>query len=608
LEFKFISLDILFYLYLQEKAVFEALFSTRKPKDGWAGLSSGLKSAAKGTGAGLAALIAAPIAGAQQEGAAGFFKGLAMGVASAVALPVTGICVGAYQVGRGVANSGEAVRSARKGMLWDEKKREWYFYLLDKEFADIREMEAKLKAESGAAAGAGGLADERPVKDREYYDLLKVSTNVSAADLKKAYYREARICHPDKNPGDPDSARRFQALGHAYQILSNDQSRASYDKNGKPDSNAASMEMQLSDIDPTIFFAVMFGSESVRSYVGDLWIAGKADSLMKEQAMMEFSNPSADGEEGEFDHETFRKNAAHRSAADELKQRKRELEIAMFLREKISPFVDGSMDEAEFVAICQEEAANITKGTFGDVFCTAIGFALEVEGADFIGSQNSFLGMEGQAAKMKKRSYTINNQMKILSAGIGAARAGSQAYQEVDKLHKEAKAKAQSTLENTKESAGSQATDEEDVPMDSEAMKAATEQIEASLPAILELAWAINVQDITRTLQEVCIKLFHDAAELIPLETRLKRAEGVRILGREFHAIGKMATSTSVKSVDVKAIRTRAEVAAMTTLAKAQGQEVSEKDAEEMIKQAKRMEEEQRKYQHAAKQDAHPSS
>ena len=54
---------------LQEASdVFNSLFSTRRPKDGWAGLSSGLKSASKGTVAGLASLIAQPIAGAHEGG------------------------------------------------------------------------------------------------------------------------------------------------------------------------------------------------------------------------------------------------------------------------------------------------------------------------------------------------------------------------------------------------------------------------------------------------------------------------------------------------------------------------------------------------------------
>ena len=598
-------------------ALFETLFSTRKPKDGWAGLSSGLKSVMKGTGAGIAALIAAPISGAQQEGATGFIKGLATGVASAVALPVIGISVGAYQVTRGVINSGEAIRSANKGMIWDAEKREWSFYLLDKELETIQLEEEKLKKEAATLGSASGSAGpEKAVKDREYYDLLKVSTNASAADLKKAYYREARICHPDKNPDDPDAARRFQALGHAYQTLSNEQSRAAYDKHGKPDAASNStMEMSLSDIDPTIFFAVMFGSEAVRSYVGDLWIAEKADSLIKQQAMMEFSSQKTDpdgnilplddanGDDAEMD--KYFKNSAHRSALDVLKQKKREIQIALFLREKIEPYVSGSIDDSEFVALCQEEAATITKGSFGDVFCTAIGYALEVEGADFVGTNTSFMGFEGQSAKMRKRTYAMNNQMKVVSSLVGAARAGRHAYKEVDKLQREAKAKAaQSSIESTAadgKSVDATAQDEkkeESPSLSTDSMKAATEEIEKSLPAILELAWAVNVQDITRTLEEACNKLFHDQAEQVPLETRIKRAEAIQILGREFYAVGKIASTTKVtNTVDVKDISARAQVAAMTTLAKAQGQDVSEKDAEALIKRAKEMEAEQKKYQ-----------
>ena len=46
----------------------------------------------------------------------------------------------------------------------------------------------------------------------------------------------ARICHPDKNPDDPDAARKFQEIWQAYQILSNEDSRKNYDKNGQPES------------------------------------------------------------------------------------------------------------------------------------------------------------------------------------------------------------------------------------------------------------------------------------------------------------------------------------------------------------------------------------
>lgn len=176
--------------------VFNSLFSTKKPKDGWAGLASGLKSVTKGTVAGLASLVAQPIVGAQEGGVKGFFGGLATGVASAVALPVTGICVGAYQVGRGVANSVEAVNASKAGMQWDQDKREWIFYYLNKDKEEVEEMEAKLKSEKAHTTASGDAAkldlNEKKVKDREFYDLLGVSTNASAGEIKKAYYKEVR--------------------------------------------------------------------------------------------------------------------------------------------------------------------------------------------------------------------------------------------------------------------------------------------------------------------------------------------------------------------------------------------------------------------------------
>lgn len=390
---------------------------------------------------------------------------------------------------------------------------------------------------------------------------------------------------PDKNPGDPESAKKFQELGHAYQILSSEETRSTYDKNGISESNDA--EMKLTDIDPKIFFAVMFGSEAVRPYIGELWLANKADSIFKDQAMQQFKE-----DEAEFDVDAYRESAMERSALDAFKQRKREVDCAINLRQRIAPYFEGSQDDSEFIALCQAEAASITKGMFGDVFCSVIGFVLEVEADEFLGTHKSFMGVEGQAAKMKKRANAWNNQMKIVGAGISAARAGQKAYTEMDKLQKEAQNRAGSSLEN-------ESPDES-----SDRVKEATDRIEASLPVFLDLAWAINTQDITRTLKAVCRRLFADAAELVPMEVRLKRAEGLKILGREFNTMGKLAMKTAVKNVDVQDIRTRAEVAAMTTLAKAQGQEVSDQDAEEMIKQSRAMAEEQKKQQAAQKASA----
>ncbi|MDZ4289110.1 MAG: molecular chaperone DnaJ [Prosthecobacter sp.] len=67
---------------------------------------------------------------------------------------------------------------------------------------------------------------------RDYYEVLGVARDVSADDLKKAYRKLAVKFHPDKNPGDKTSEDKFKELGEAYDVLSDDQKRAAYDRYG----------------------------------------------------------------------------------------------------------------------------------------------------------------------------------------------------------------------------------------------------------------------------------------------------------------------------------------------------------------------------------------
>ncbi len=67
---------------------------------------------------------------------------------------------------------------------------------------------------------------------RDYYEVLGVQKNASAAELKKAYRRLAMKHHPDRNPDDKDSEAKFKEAKEAYEILSDEQKRAAYDQFG----------------------------------------------------------------------------------------------------------------------------------------------------------------------------------------------------------------------------------------------------------------------------------------------------------------------------------------------------------------------------------------
>jgi len=366
----------------------ESLFSMRRPRNAGAGAMSGVKSILKGVAVGAVGLVAAPVQGARDGGAKGFLAGLGIGVAGAVALPVAGAVVGCVQLTRGVLNTPEAIQERAKGKIWDEDTQKWVVYDLQAQAREVlEETEDEWCLRHGIAPGgavAGGSSDAsgseaRKVTETELYDVLGISPSASSGQIKKAYYTKAKELHPDRNLADPAAHAKFQAVGEAYQVLSDETLRAKYDKSGKQ-----GLEVDL--VDSSSFFAALFGSAPFEYLVGELKLA----SLFTDEGALD---------------ERF----------VEYKQRRREVLCALTLCGLLQQAVLGDMDE--FESEMHEHAKLLREAPFGEALIWSCGYVYESKGLQALG------GIDGISSEFKVHGHEAAAKLRVAQSAFRTYRA-----------------------------------------------------------------------------------------------------------------------------------------------------------------------------------------
>ena len=100
------------------------------------------------------------------------------------------------------------------------------------------------------------------MNNRDYYEVLGVSSTASQEEIKKAYRQKALKYHPDRNPDNKESEEKFKEASSAYQVLSNSKKRAKYDQFGHAEmegmSGGSAQDINMEDVFAN--FGDIFGS------------------------------------------------------------------------------------------------------------------------------------------------------------------------------------------------------------------------------------------------------------------------------------------------------------------------------------------------------------
>lgn len=515
----------------------DEIFSTRRPRDFIAGAASGLKTCGRSLAAGLASFYLSPIEGSKSNGAKGLALGLRDGTCSAVLLPATGVIIGIVQVVRGLANTPVAVAESFKGLEWNQEQRCWQVpcYRLDEEasrllttVADEEEDEA---ADGKASRRQGRTCYPRPKRvttvqrfsgPPAFYKLLQVGASASEQELRHAYYRESRRCHPDKVGGsDPHAVARFQKLTEAYKVLKNPELRRAYDAGGQD-----AVIRVASTVDLGSLYAAVLSSSLWEPFIGDLALTG---ILASDPDPRHASRRGFEALKGMW--------CADASVSFCSSQAAREVRLALALAARLQPYTTeeepalfqsraedagataSPVSSESVVAAWRQEAASLARAPFSAGLLKAVAAVYRSESTRFLAALPAFdLSYELERAREQGRLLAM--QAKAVSSGAAAMMAIQKLLLDGDGDEKK----------DDEGPMGTTQTDQDHPRASSLCLEKAS--VQENLPLLAKALWSLTVLDIEGTLRRVCRRLLRDSS--VHLDTRIRRAEALSLLASIF--------------------------------------------------------------------------
>lgn len=295
-----------------------------------------------------------------------------------------------------------------QGKRWNQVEQKWVIDNLEEEETGMKNLPKddddilKVKEDEEKATDGNAGKSDSAVKCTEYYDVLGVPSDATSGQIKKAYYISARKYHPDKNPSE-EAKVKFQAIGEAYQVLSDEKLRKVYDKEGKDGLSGDRTEVAVGNVDPSLVFTFLFGNDSFNDIVGRL-------SLVTQTLVGGSANP-----------EQFT-----RTQLIEL-ERRRVVRLAISLRQRIQSFVDG--DEAGAKAMWTSKGEELVEVRYGEQILNTVGKCYALVAKEVLGSWT-----EGLDAKVKANQMKMDAGMKAAQAAKDTEGAAAQGGGEEDAL------------------------------------------------------------------------------------------------------------------------------------------------------------------------------
>lgn len=245
------------------------LFSTQRPKHLLNGIQLGVGNFVSGLSVSIGSLILFPILGSLKEGFNGFIKGMGAGLISSVVFFVGGVGLALTQSIRGCLETPTYINEGLfNNKTWDDDDRIWVNYDLDKEYQDILNTdEEKFFTNNIPVSHDSPEKDTlKKIKNTYYYDVLNIKGDASQTEIRKAYHILAKEYHPDKqsNQGNANS-EQFNLISNAYTTLSDPKLKYEYDHNGINTENKSKM-----NIDSNFIFSVIFANEKFIYLLGQL--------------------------------------------------------------------------------------------------------------------------------------------------------------------------------------------------------------------------------------------------------------------------------------------------------------------------------------------------